>query len=83
GAGMNRMRIAASSRDAALRAQWKKQQDALEAASASATAAAPVAEVEEEADAVPSEEAMRAAMGGGAPVAEMDAPAADDAGEEE
>ncbi|MCP5395457.1 MAG: DNA-directed RNA polymerase subunit beta' [Sphingomonadaceae bacterium] len=80
GAGMNRMRIAASSRDAALRAQWKKQQEALEAASADA--AAPVAEVEEEADAMPSEDAMRAAMGGGAPVAEMDAPA-DESGEEE
>ncbi|MCR2834166.1 DNA-directed RNA polymerase subunit beta' [Parerythrobacter lacustris] len=29
GAGMNRMRVTASSRDAALRAAWKKQQDAL------------------------------------------------------
>ena len=57
GAGMNRMRVAASSRDAALKAQWKKQQEALAAANA----------VEEEpaADAVPSEEAMKAAMGGG------------------
>ncbi len=32
GAGMNRMRITASSRDAALRAQWKKAQEALIAA---------------------------------------------------
>ncbi len=58
GAGMNRMRVTASSRDAALRAQWKKQQEALAAANA----------VEEEpvADAVPSEEAMKAAMGGAA-----------------
>ncbi len=32
GAGMNRMRIAASSRDASLRAAWKKQQDKLIAA---------------------------------------------------
>ncbi|HCH93456.1 MAG TPA: DNA-directed RNA polymerase subunit beta', partial [Erythrobacter sp.] len=32
GAGMNRMRITASSRDAALRAQWKKAQDAIIAA---------------------------------------------------
>ncbi len=57
GAGMNRMRVTASSRDAALKAQWKKQQDALAAAGA----------VEEEpvADVVPSEEAMKAAMGGG------------------
>ena len=29
GAGMNRLRVTASSRDAALRAQWKKQQAAL------------------------------------------------------
>ncbi|NCP25294.1 MAG: DNA-directed RNA polymerase subunit beta', partial [Erythrobacter sp.] len=32
GAGMNRMRITASSRDAALRAQWKKAQEAILAA---------------------------------------------------
>ncbi|MEM6859078.1 MAG: DNA-directed RNA polymerase subunit beta', partial [Pseudomonadota bacterium] len=56
GAGMNRMRVAASSRDAALKAQWKKQQEALAAAGA--------AEEEPVADAVPSEEAMKAAMGG-------------------
>ncbi|WP_340588657.1 DNA-directed RNA polymerase subunit beta' [Erythrobacter alti] len=34
GAGMNRMRVTASSRDAALRAQYKKAQDAIEAAEA-------------------------------------------------
>ncbi|MFN2099583.1 DNA-directed RNA polymerase subunit beta' [Altererythrobacter sp. MF3-039] len=56
GASMNRMRVTASSRDAALRAQWKKQQEALEAANAP--------EPEPEADAVMSEEAMKAAMGG-------------------
>ena len=77
GAGMNRMRVAASSRDASLRAQWKKQQDALAAANAAAEPAvaeptpAPAAEPEPAADAVPSEEAMKAAMGGG------DAPAAE------
>ena len=32
GAGMNRMRVTASSRDAALRAQWKKAQEAILAA---------------------------------------------------
>ncbi|MEQ8409914.1 MAG: DNA-directed RNA polymerase subunit beta' [Erythrobacter sp.] len=57
GAAMNRKRITASSRDAALKAQWKKQQEALAAANA--------VEEEPEADAVPSEEAMKAAMGGG------------------
>ncbi|MEM6908649.1 MAG: DNA-directed RNA polymerase subunit beta', partial [Pseudomonadota bacterium] len=64
GAGMNRMRVTASSRDAALKAQWKKQQEALAAAGA--------VEDEPEADAVPSEEAMKAAMGGAdtAPAAE-------------
>ncbi|HAG36843.1 MAG TPA: DNA-directed RNA polymerase subunit beta', partial [Erythrobacter sp.] len=36
GAGMNRMRITASSRDAALRAQWKKAQDAIIAANTAA-----------------------------------------------
>lgn len=56
GAGMNRMRVTASSRDAALRAQWKKQQEALAAANAP--------EPEPEADAIPSEDAMKAAMGG-------------------
>ncbi|MEL7190165.1 MAG: DNA-directed RNA polymerase subunit beta', partial [Pseudomonadota bacterium] len=63
GAGMNRMRVTASSRDAALKAQWKKQQEALAAANAP--------EPEPEADPVSSEEAMKAAMGGG------DAPAAE------
>ncbi|MCP5393105.1 MAG: DNA-directed RNA polymerase subunit beta' [Sphingomonadaceae bacterium] len=69
GAGMNRMRVTASSRDAALRAAWKKQQDAL--------AAAGMTEEEPEADAPMSEEAMKAAMAAAAP-----APAAEDAGEE-
>ncbi|MEM6858899.1 MAG: DNA-directed RNA polymerase subunit beta', partial [Pseudomonadota bacterium] len=65
GAGMNRMRVTASSRDAALKAQWKKQQEALAAANA----------VEEEpaADPVSSEEAMKAAMGGAS--SEADTPA--------
>ncbi|MFU7527344.1 DNA-directed RNA polymerase subunit beta' [Qipengyuania sp. ASV99] len=54
GAGMNRMRVTANSRDAALKAAWKKQQDALVAADA--------VEAEPAADAVPSEEAMKAAM---------------------
>ena len=57
GAGMNRLRVTASSRDAALRAQWKKQQAALGSEETS--------ELEPEADATPSEEAMKAAMGGG------------------
>ncbi len=63
GAGMNRMRVTASSRDAALKAQWKKQQDKLAAANA--------VEAEPAADPVSSEDAMKAAMGGGeAPAAE-------------
>ena len=62
GAGMNRMRVIASSRDAALRAQWKKQQETL------AVANAP--EPEPVADAIPSEDAMKAAMGGGETSAE-------------
>ncbi|MEL6531337.1 MAG: hypothetical protein AAFQ27_15370, partial [Pseudomonadota bacterium] len=69
GAGMNRMRVTASSRDAALKAQWKKQQEAL--------AAAGEAEAEPQADAVPSEEAMKAAMGGAAPAGGDDTPAAE------
>jgi len=64
GAGMNRIRVTASSRDAALRAQYKKMQDAL----------AP-AEEEMVPDATPSEDAMKAAMGGDVAVAE--APEAD------
>ncbi len=36
GAGMNRMRVTASSRDAALRAQWKKTQEAIIAANSAA-----------------------------------------------
>ena len=62
GAGMNRMRVMASSRDAALRAQWKKQQETLAAANAP--------EPEPVADAIPSEDAMKAAMGGGETAAE-------------
>ena len=67
GAGMNRMRVTASSRDAALKAQWKKQQDALAAANA--------VEPEPAADPVSSEEAMKAAMGGSA--SSEDTPAAE------
>ncbi|ALE18078.1 DNA-directed RNA polymerase beta' subunit [Altererythrobacter epoxidivorans] len=70
GAGMNRMRVTANSRDAALRAAWKKQQEQL--------AASGEAEKEPEADAISSEEAMKAAMGGGSAAPE----AAADAGEE-
>ncbi len=68
GAGMNRMRVTASSRDAALKAAWKKQQEKLAAENA----------VEEEpaADAVPSEEAMKAAMGGSSGGADAPAPEA-------
>ena len=68
GAGMNRVRIAASSRDAALRAQWKKQQDALAAASGGDVDVM-VAEPEVDEEPAPemmSEDAMRAAMGGAA-----------------
>merc|ERR1711969_369225 len=49
GAGMNRMRITASSRDAALRAQWKKAQEAI--------VAAQTAEEEREAELAQGEEA--------------------------
>ncbi|WP_299194780.1 DNA-directed RNA polymerase subunit beta' [uncultured Erythrobacter sp.] len=69
GAGMNRMRVTASSRDAALKAAWKKQQDKLAAANEAAATAA-VAEPEPAADPVSSEEAMKAAMGGGGDSAE-------------
>ncbi|MEP6199470.1 MAG: DNA-directed RNA polymerase subunit beta' [Erythrobacter sp.] len=87
GAGMNRMRVTASSRDAALKAQWKKQQDALAAADAKAAEAgeapAPKAESEPAADPVSSEEAMKAAMasmgGGDAAAPEADAPEAPEA----
>jgi DNA-directed RNA polymerase subunit beta' len=61
GAGMNRMRVTANSRDAALKAQWKKQQDAL--AAANTPAPPPPPPPEPAADPVPSEEAMKAAMG--------------------
>ena len=77
GAGMNRIRVTASARDAALRAQYKKLAEAQEAAVA----------VEEEVltDAVPSEDAMAAAMGAAAAPAEapeVDETPAEDAGEE-
>jgi DNA-directed RNA polymerase subunit beta' len=70
---MNRLRVTANSRDAALKAAWKKQQDALVATGQR--------EVELAADAIGSEEAMKAAM---AAMAAAAAPAADieDAGEE-
>ncbi|MEZ5742189.1 MAG: DNA-directed RNA polymerase subunit beta' [Sphingomonadaceae bacterium] len=73
GAGMNRVRIAASSRDAALRAKWKKEQDKLAAAAAEAEAAGE--EIVEEAivdpvDEAISEDALRAALAGEAAVAE-------------
>jgi len=93
GAGMNRVRVAASSRDAALRAQYKKAQDAIEAAQAAEEAEAAeaaeaskpeeveVAVVEEAADAQMNEDALRAALAGEIPV-ETDADTAQD-GEEE
>ncbi|VVT05601.1 DNA-directed RNA polymerase subunit beta' [Erythrobacter sp. EC-HK427] len=56
GAGMNRLRVTANSRDAALRAAYKKQADALEAENA-------VADVDDVTpDAPSSEDAMAAAM---------------------
>ena len=92
GAGMNRMRVTASSRDAALRASWKKAQDAIIAANSAEEERKAeamrdpaddlgddvLASVEgethgtdadagdylQQADPVPSEEAMKAAMGG-------------------
>jgi DNA-directed RNA polymerase subunit beta' len=72
GAGMNRLRVTANSRDASLKAAWKKQQDAL--------AASGQREAEPAADAVGSEEKMKAAMAAMAAAA----PAGDveDAGEE-
>ncbi len=72
GAGMNRLRVTANSRDAALKAAWKKQQEALSASGQR--------EVEPEADAIGSEEKMKAAMAAMA----SSAPAADveEAGEE-
>jgi DNA-directed RNA polymerase subunit beta' len=68
GAGMNRIRVTATSRDAALRAQYKKMQDALEAAKAAAAEPAPAE--------APVEEAPAAEV----PVAET--PAAEAASEE-
>ncbi len=72
GAGMNRLRVTANSRDAALKAAWKKQQDAL--------AASGQREAEPEADTVGSEEKIKAAMA----AMSAAAPASDieDAGEE-
>jgi DNA-directed RNA polymerase subunit beta' len=67
GAGMNRLRVTANSRDAALKAAWKKQQDALSASGQR--------EVEPEADAIGSEEKMKAAMAAmaaSAPAAEVE-----------
>jgi len=66
GAGMNRLRVTANSRDAALKAAWKKQQDAL--------AATGQREAEPAPDAIGSEEKMKAAMAAmaaSAPAAEM------------
>ncbi|MEM7665290.1 MAG: DNA-directed RNA polymerase subunit beta', partial [Pseudomonadota bacterium] len=74
GAGMNRMRVTASSRDAALKAAWKKQQDKLAAENAVEPQSEPP---EPAADPVSSEEAMKAAMGGGAPASAEDTPAAE------
>jgi len=67
GAGMNRLRVTANSRDAALKAAWKKQQDAL--------AASGQREAEPVADAIGSEEKMKAAMAAmaaAAPSSEVD-----------
>jgi DNA-directed RNA polymerase subunit beta' len=73
GAGMNRLRVTANSRDAALKAAWKKQQETL--------AASGQREAEPAPDAVGSEEKMKAAMAAMAAAA-ASAPDADDAGEE-
>lgn len=98
---MNRLRVTANSRDAALKAQWKKNQEALVAANSAAEQHAaelkrdpaddlgddPLAAFEgeahgtdadagdylqqsDEAAPTPSEDAMRAAMGGGEAVTE-------------
>ncbi|UIP07052.1 DNA-directed RNA polymerase subunit beta' [Erythrobacter sp. SDW2] len=69
GAGMNRMRVTASARDAALRAAWKKQQDALAASGETEKEPAPQ---------VMDMDAMAAAMGGDvATEAPVEAPEAD------
>jgi DNA-directed RNA polymerase subunit beta' len=65
GAGMNRMRVTASSRDAALKAAWKKQQEKLAAENAT--------EEEPEADMPMSEADMAAAMAAAAPKPAEDA----------
>jgi len=72
GAGMNRLRVTANSRDAALKAAWKKQQDAL--------AASGQREAEPAPDAIGSEEKMKAAMA--AMAASAPAAAVEDDGEE-
>jgi len=95
GAGMNRMRVTASSRDAALRAQYKKAADKLvaaEEAEAAAKAEQQAADVAEDvvvdaddvvADAPMSEADMAAAMGGvAAAPAEAEAPAEEAPAEE-
>jgi DNA-directed RNA polymerase subunit beta' len=67
GAGMNRLRVTANSRDAALKAAWKKQQETLSASGQR--------EVEPAADAIGSEEKMKAAMAAmaaSAPAAEVE-----------
>jgi len=61
GAGMNRLRVAANARDAALKAAWRRQQEAL--------ASAGQREAEPAADAIGSEEAMKAAMAASASAA--------------
>jgi DNA-directed RNA polymerase subunit beta' len=61
GAAMKRLRIAANSRDAALRAAWKRQQEALSASGQR--------EAEPQADAIGSEAKMKAAMAASAPAA--------------
>jgi DNA-directed RNA polymerase subunit beta' len=90
GAGLNRIRVTANSRDAALRAQYRKMNDAIAAASAEAAEAkaAPAPAAAPAADHAAEEEAMKAAMAAAADAAAVDvaeAPEADtaeDAGEE-
>ncbi|MFN7158050.1 MAG: DNA-directed RNA polymerase subunit beta', partial [Erythrobacter cryptus] len=61
GAAMNRLRVAANARDAALKAAWRRQQEAL--------ASAGQREAEPAVDAIGSEEAMKAAMAASASAA--------------
>ncbi|MCX7676074.1 MAG: DNA-directed RNA polymerase subunit beta', partial [Alteraurantiacibacter sp.] len=73
GAAMNRLRVTANSHDAALRAQYRRM----------AEATLPAAEADDPADAVPSEEAMKAAMTAAAQAMQGSAARnAEDAGEE-